>query len=52
MVINRYSQVAPVDMFTEKNTRTNLPAQIELYATAGSTYNLMYIAKVGRPLCA
>jgi fumarate hydratase, class I len=42
----RYSQVAPVDMFKEKNTRTNLPAQIDLYATAGSAYNFLYIAKV------
>jgi len=27
----RYSQMAPLDMYTEKNTGTNLPAQIEIY---------------------
>ena len=31
----RYSQMAPLSMFEEKNTGTNLPAQLELYATAG-----------------
>lgn len=44
---HRYSQVAPQDMFTEKNTRTNLPAQIDLYAVPGNAYNLVYMAKVG-----
>eukprot|EP00127_Corallochytrium_limacisporum_P003868 Clim_evm82s153 gene=Clim_evmTU82s153 len=43
----RYSQVSPVDMFTEKNTGTNLPAQIDLYATAGNEYNFQFIAKGG-----
>ena len=43
----RYSQLAPLDMFTEVNTRTNLPAQIELYATAGDAYRFMFIAKGG-----
>jgi fumarate hydratase class I len=43
----RYSQVAPTDMFTEVNTRTNLPAQIELYAVNGNEYNFLYIAKGG-----
>lgn len=43
----RYSQVAPQDMFTETNTKTNLPAQIDLYATSGSTYNFLFIAKGG-----
>ncbi|OON24055.1 fumarate hydratase class I, partial [Opisthorchis viverrini] len=43
----RYSQVAPVDMFTEKNTGTNLPAQIELYSTGGNEYNFLFIAKGG-----
>ena len=42
----RYSQVAPVDMFAEKNTRTNLPAQIELYATDGDAYNFLFMAQV------
>ena len=34
-------------MFSEKNTDTNLPAQIELYATTGNEYNFMFIAKGG-----
>ncbi len=43
----RYSQVAPHDMFTEKNTGTNLPAQIELYATEGDAYEFLFMAKGG-----
>lgn len=43
----RYSQVAPLDMFSEKNTGTNLPAQIELYTTLGDEYNFLFIAKGG-----
>ena len=43
----RYSQVAPLDMFTEVNTKTNLPAQIELYATKGNEYHFLFIAKGG-----
>nr|VZI44643.1 unnamed protein product [Spirometra erinaceieuropaei] len=43
----RYSQVAPLDMFTEKNTGTNLPAQIEIYSTGGSDYNFLFMAKGG-----
>lgn len=43
----RYSQVAPTDMFNEVNTKTNLPAQIDLYATSGSDYNFLFIAKGG-----
>ena len=43
----RYSQVAPLDMFSETNTKTNLPAQIDLYATSGSSYNFLFIAKGG-----
>ncbi|VDP93054.1 unnamed protein product [Echinostoma caproni] len=34
-------------MFTEKNTGTNLPAQIEIYSTDGSDYNFLFIAKGG-----
>lgn len=34
-------------MFNEKNTGTNLPAQIELYATLGNEYNFLFIAKGG-----
>ncbi|CAD5115263.1 DgyrCDS4257 [Dimorphilus gyrociliatus] len=43
----RYSQVAPLDMYKEVNTGTNLPAQIELYATQGNEYNFLFIAKGG-----
>ena len=43
----RYSQQAPLDMFTESNTRTNLPAQIEIYADRGDEYKLMIMTKGG-----
>lgn len=43
----RYSQVAPVDMFTEKNTGNNMPAQIDLFASQGDEYKFMFIAKGG-----
>lgn len=43
----RYSQMAPIDMFTEKNTGTNLPAQIDLYAKPGAEYHFLFIAKGG-----
>jgi fumarate hydratase class I len=43
----RYSQVAPIDMFTEKNTGNNMPAQIDLYASKGNEYKFLFIAKGG-----
>ncbi|GJL55938.1 MAG: fumarate hydratase class I [Nitrospirales bacterium] len=43
----RYSQMAPIDMYTEKNTGNNLPAQIDLYAESGSNYRFLFIAKGG-----
>jgi fumarate hydratase class I len=43
----RYSQMAPLTMYEEKNTATNLPAQIELYATDGDEYSFQFIAKGG-----
>jgi fumarate hydratase, class I len=43
----RYSQVAPLDMYREKNTGTNLPAQIEIYSTAGDSYNFLFVSKGG-----
>ncbi|MBC7973826.1 MAG: fumarate hydratase [Myxococcales bacterium] len=43
----RYSQVAPIDMFEEKNTGNNLPAQIELYAIDGDEYHFLFMAKGG-----
>ena len=43
----RYSQMAPIDMFTEKNTGTNLPAQIEIEAVPGDAYKFLFLAKGG-----
>ena len=43
----RYSQLAPLDMFQEVNTRNNLPAQIEIYSDRGTDYKLMFISKGG-----
>jgi fumarate hydratase class I len=43
----RYSQMAPLDLYTEKNTGTNLPAQVEIYAVPGASYELLFIAKGG-----
>ncbi|WP_042412421.1 fumarate hydratase [Streptacidiphilus anmyonensis] len=43
----RYSQMAPLTMWDEKNTGSNLPAQIELYATDGDAYKFLFMAKGG-----
>jgi fumarate hydratase class I len=43
----RYSQLAPLDMFSEKNTGCNLPAQVDIYATAGDEYHFLFLAKGG-----
>src|SRR5580693_4314583 len=43
----RYSQLAPLTMWDERNTGTNLPAQIEVYATAGGEYKFLFMAKGG-----
>ena len=43
----RYSQNAPLNMFDEKNTGTNLPAQIDLYAIQGNEYKFLFVAKGG-----
>ena len=43
----RYSQLAPVSMFEEKNTKSNMPAQIEIYAEGEDAYKLLFIAKGG-----
>ena len=43
----RYSQTVALDMYTENNSGTNLPAQIDLYATEGSEYKFLFIAKGG-----
>src|SRR5438105_2225841 len=43
----RYSQLAPLDMFKEVNTGSNLPAQIEIFATDGDAYKFLFLAKGG-----
>jgi fumarate hydratase class I len=43
----RYSQVAPLDLFKEANTGTNLPAQIDLMAAEGAKYDFVFVAKGG-----
>src|SRR6201993_2239000 len=43
----RYSQLAPLTMWEERNTGSNLPAQIELYATGGDEYKFLFMAKGG-----
>ncbi|UAT36823.1 class I fumarate hydratase [Escherichia fergusonii] len=43
----RYSQNAPLDMYNEINTQTNLPAQIDISATPGSEYQFLFINKGG-----
>jgi fumarate hydratase class I len=43
----RYSQLAPFSMFEEKNTGSNLPAQIDIYADEGDRYDFLFVAKGG-----
>lgn len=43
----RYSQVVPFTMFEERNSGSNLPAQIDIYATEGSSYEFLFITKGG-----
>jgi len=43
----RYSQVAPLSMYEEKNTGTNLPAQIDIEAVEGDSYKFLFITKGG-----
>jgi fumarate hydratase class I len=43
----RYSQLAPLSMFEETNTKNNLPAQIELYAEGEDAYKFLFVAKGG-----
>lgn len=43
----RFSQVVPLTMFDEKNSGTNLPAQIDIYATQGPKYEFLFLAKGG-----
>ena len=41
----RYSQLAPISMFEEQNTKSNMPAQIELYAEGDDAYKFLFMAK-------
>lgn len=43
----RYSQIIPLDMYTEQNSRTNLPAQIDIAAVDGEEYEFLFMAKGG-----
>jgi fumarate hydratase, class I len=43
----RYSQLAPLSMFEETNTKTNLPAQIEIYSDGEDAYKFLFMAKGG-----
>jgi fumarate hydratase, class I len=43
----RYSQLAPLSMFEERNTGSNLPAQIEIYAEGEDAYKFLFVAKGG-----
>jgi fumarate hydratase class I len=43
----RYSQTLPVSMYQEKNSGSNLPAQIDIHAVDGMTYSFLFVAKGG-----
>jgi fumarate hydratase class I len=43
----RYSQMAPLSMYKEVNTKNNTPAQIDLYSTIGNEYHFLFMAKGG-----
>ncbi len=43
----RYSQIVPISMFEEKNSGSNLPAQIDIYSKKGSSYEFLFLAKGG-----
>ena len=43
----RYSQTIPLDMYEEKNSGTNLPAQVDIYANEGMEYKFLFVAKGG-----
>ena len=43
----RYSQTLPLDMYNEKNSGNNLPAQVDIYATDGDEYKFLFVAKGG-----
>ncbi len=43
----RYSQIAPLTMYEEKNTACNLPAQIDVHAEPGKEFEFLFVAKGG-----
>ena len=43
----RYSQMAPLSMYKEANTKNNLPAQVDIYAGTGNEYHFLFMAKGG-----
>jgi len=43
----RFSQVSPISMFHDVNTKNNLPAQVDIYGTKGNEYKFMFMAKGG-----
>jgi fumarate hydratase class I len=43
----RYSQIVPISMFEEKNSGSNLPAQIDIYAKKGNSYEFLFLTKGG-----
>ena len=43
----RYSQMAPLSLYQEKNTKTNLPAQVDIIATPSDTYEFLFMTKGG-----
>lgn len=43
----RYSQIVPLTMFEEKNSGSNLPAQIDIYAKQGNSYEFLFVTKGG-----
>jgi len=43
----RYSQMAPLSMYKEANTRNNTPAQVDIYAGTGDEYHFLFMAKGG-----
>jgi fumarate hydratase, class I len=43
----RYSQIVPLTMFEEKNSGSNLPAQIDIYSSKGAAYEFLFLAKGG-----
>jgi fumarate hydratase class I len=43
----RYSQIVPISMFEEKNSGSNLPAQIDIYTKRGASYEFLFLAKGG-----